>query len=225
MSGSPIPHAHEVISRTRLITKDELNDFIPVNTYRSERWLAFFSLSVYFTCKLMEKLTLDYLTAWNYCFLYMFSYVLLIQPQPRNVAVDTLTAFSQALWFIMRFENRPTGDRSSNDQPDCLGFMIFHELLGLGYFVCMTARKNPKLSFRGFMIHGSTEREERSHDSSSDDDEDSSDDDDEESLHILSILFSNRRLNKILVMGYVISLLFNMGQIFFGGNAIFFGGN
>jgi len=208
MSGSPIPHAHEVISRTRLITKDELDDFIPVNTYRSERWLAFFSLSVYFTCKLMEKLTLDYLTAWNYCFLYMFSYVLLIQPQPRNVAVDTLTAFSQALWLIMRFES----------QPDCLGFMIFHELLGLGYFVYMTARKNPKLSFRGFMIHGATEREDRFPDSSSDDEESSDDDDEEESLHILSILFSNRRLNKILVMGYMISLVFNMGQIFFGEN-------
>jgi len=220
---SPRPHSY---SRTRLITRaHDLDNYITPNTYLTERWLGFFTVAYYLTWKLLQKAELDYLTAWNYAFLYHFFFIMIIQPQDRNAAIDTLTAFSQALWLIMRFES----------QADCLGFMIFHEVLGLGYCLFMNLRKNPKLSFRGFMIHGSTEGERfpngstegerlpngngsRKKERSVDADESSDEEDNEESQHILGILFNNQKLNKILVVGYILSFFFNMGQVFFGGN-------
>lgn len=198
MSGDHTPrlHVHEVISRTRSI--DPMEYCVPKNTYPTERGLGFTATVLYLTYKLLSQPTLDYLTVWNYTFLYLFSYVVCIH---RNqIFVDTLTAFSQVLWFIMRYES----------QPDCLWFMIFHELLGLAYSLYMSHRHNPKLSFKGFMIHGSR-RKEISWDGESSDDED----DNEESLHILSILFDNQRLHKILFIVYIASLVCNLMHVLY----------
>ena len=193
MSGTPRLHVHEVISRTRSI--DPMEYYVPKNAYPTERRrLGFTATVLYLTYKLLSRPTLDYLTAWNYTFLYLFSYVVFLH---RNqTLVDTLTAFSQALWFIMRYES----------QADCVWFMIFHEVLGLAYSLYMSHRHNPKLSFKGFMIHGSRRKEMASDAESSDDEGD----DNEESLHILSILFDNEKLHKILFIGYIASLVCNV---------------